>query len=437
MNIIERDLNHIWHPCSQMKDYETFKPVPIIGAKGSYLELENGEKMIDAISSWWCKSLGHGDPRIKQALINQYDQFEHVILANTTNNTVVRLAERLAKITAPLDKIVFASDGSCAVEIAVKLSVHAHQLRGFKNKNKFAALQNSYHGETCMALGLSDLGLYRSPYNDLLPDVTFIQSIPYVNSRFDPLWSDCSSYWPAIEAQLKPQAESLAAIIVEPIIQGAGGMLIYSADLLKRLSEWAKANNVYLIMDEIFTGFGRAGAELAYQHSGIQPDFVCLGKGLTSGVLPLSAVMTATETYNLFYDDYETGKAFMHSHTHSGNALACACANACLDIYAEDQIYQQLPDLEQQLSKAMLNVAEQTGRLENIRYLGGVVAADLISDPKIKRFGYAVYQEAVKLGALLRPLGNTIYWCPPLNISKQTINDLENITIAAIKKFNS
>lgn len=431
-NLLTRDLKHLWHPCSQMKDYETFPPIPIARAQGSYLYRPDGSPLIDAISSWWCKSLGHNHPRLKQALIEQLDKFEHVILANTTNETIVALSEKLAQIAPPLDKVFYASDGSCAVEIALKMSVHARYIKGETHKTQFMALANGYHGETLYTMAMSDLGLYRAPYNSVLPSCHFIENIPYVSGVDDPLWHDCSVQWPAIEKQLAPHANTLTAIILEPILQGAGGMKIYSKDFLNRLHTWARANNIHVIADEILTGFGRTGLPLACQHANITPDFLCISKGLTAGFLPMSAVLTSTDTYNLFYDDYETGKAFMHSHTHTGNALAAAVALEVLTILEEENIYQQVQDNASIMQEMMLAVAESTGQLHNIRGIGGLVAADLIVDDPNERRGYGVYQKAVELGALLRPLGNTIYWLPPLNTSIETLEALKNITEQAI-----
>ncbi|MBL4647874.1 MAG: adenosylmethionine--8-amino-7-oxononanoate transaminase [Gammaproteobacteria bacterium] len=431
MTLEKRDLQHIWHPCSQMKDYQSFPPLEVVGAQGCYLHLANGQKIIDAISSWWCKSLGHGHPRLRHALQQQSEQFEHVILANTTNNVIVQLAEKLASLTPSLNKVSFASDGSCAIEMALKMSVHAQQLLGHSQRTQFMALENAYHGETCLALSVSDLGLYKSAYQPLLHDISFIKNIPYVTGKHDPLWHDCSAIWPRIEAQLNQQMDTLSAIIIEPVLQGAGGMKIYSADFLKRLRRWTQQQGIHLIADEIMTGLGRTGLPLACEHAGIEADFLCMAKGLTSGWLPMSVMLTSTAMYNLFYDDYETGKAFMHSHTHTGNALAAAVALETLNILDDENIYQLVQQQEACFYEQMQIVAEATGKLTNLRHIGGMVAADLVTEQP--RLGYQIYQQAIQKGALLRPLGNTIYWLPPLNIEQDTLVKLRDITIQAIK----
>jgi adenosylmethionine-8-amino-7-oxononanoate aminotransferase len=428
--LIEKDLSHVWHPCSQMKDYETFKPLVIDKAQGSYIHTHDGRKIIDAISSWWCKSLGHNHPRLKQAILRQLDKFEHVILANTTNEIITQLSEKLASLTQNLSKVFYAGDGSCAVEIAMKMSLHANQLLGNPSRNRFIALSNGYHGETIATLSVSDLGLYKKPYEPLCFDCYFVDDIPYVLGKDDPLWNDCSDYWPGIEKQLEPFINTATALIVEPIVQGAGGMLIYSQDFLKRLRQWCSANNVHLIADEIMTGIGRTGLPLACKHAGIEADFVCISKGLTSGWLPFSCVLTSNTIYNLFYDDYETGRSFLHSHTYTGNALAASVALETLQVMENQNIYSTVIANEKLLLDLMKSVAHTTGKLTNIRHIGAIVAADITTE--LPRVGYAIFQEAVKLGALLRPLGNTLYWSAPLNTSEKTLYELANITTQAI-----
>ncbi len=429
----ERDLKHIWHPCGQMKDLAANPPLLIKSARGALITQEDGRQVIDAISSWWCKSLGHGHPLITQALQAQLAQFEHVMFGNTTYTAIIELSEKLAQLTPSLCKASFASDGSCAVEIALKMSLHARQITGETQRTKFMALENSYHGDTGLAMAVSDLGIYRLPYQAVLPNVSFLKNIPYVANKLDPLWHDCSSMWPALEQQLNQQAANLTAIIVEPLVQGAGGMLIYSKDFLVRLRKWTTQHNIHLIADEIMTGFYRTGLKLACDHAMIEPDFLCLGKGLTNGVLPLSVTLTSNAIYDLFYDDFEKGKTFFHSHTHSGNALATAAALACFNAFDVENIEQKVQTLEFTLIELLQQIATETGYLTNIRHLGGIVAADLVNAFDISRLGYLVGQEAIKRGALIRPIGNSLYWAPPLNIEYETLLQLRDITCDAIK----
>lgn len=432
--LVERDLKHIWHPCSQMKDYEQFQPVVIKKARGSYIELLNGQKIIDAISSWWCKSLGHNHPRLKQALLKQLNQFEHVILANTTHETIIQLAEKILATTKSLKKIFFASDGSSAVEIALKMSTHARLIKGETPRTHFLALSNSYHGETLGAMSVSDLGLYREPYKNLLFPCQFISEIPYVQTKNDPAWFDCNDIWHRTLQQLEPFAESATAIIIEPIVQAAGNMKIISQDFIRRISVWAKKNNVHLIADEIMTGVGRTGTLFACEHAGIEPDFMCLSKGLTSGWLPFSVMLTSNAIYDLFYDDYRSGKSFLHSHTFSGNALACSIALETLNIMEEENIYHKVAALELQLLQYMHEIEKNTGRITNVRGIGGLVAADLIVKDNQQRAGFELFKNALKNGALLRPIGNTIYWLPPLNVEAETLDQLKDITQQSINE---
>ena len=433
--IIAQNLRHHWHPASQMKDYETLKPLPIKSAKGTYLKLTNGKEVIDAISSWWCKSLGHNHPRLKRALLKQVDQFEHVIGTNTCNQTLAKLSEKLGTMTKTLSRVFYAGDGSSAVEIAMKMSLHSRQITGESGRYKFMALQNGYHGETLLALSASDLQQYRQPYEKIAVPVLFIPNIPYVSSKEDPLWKDCSASWPAIETFLNHHATDLTAIIVEPIVQGAGGMLIYSQDFLRRLRGWTLRQGMHLIADEIMTGIGRTGLPLACGHSDIESDFICLSKGLTAGWLPFSAVLIQESIYQLFYNDYRAGKNFLHSHTYSGNALGAAVALEILHIMEEEGIYEKTILLETVLKELMERVAQDTEALKNIRHLGGIVAADLSienADPS-RRYGFEIFSHALDLGAFLRPLGETVYWLPPLNIKISDLEKLSDITQKSIQ----
>ncbi|MBA3661143.1 MAG: adenosylmethionine--8-amino-7-oxononanoate transaminase [Gammaproteobacteria bacterium] len=423
---------HLWHPCSQMKDYEIFKPLCIKQARGSYIELTDGKKIIDAISSWWCKSLGHNHPRLKAALLNQLDYFEHVILANTTNELIVNLSTQLAQLMSTLKKVFYASDGSCAVEIALKMSLHARFILGDSKRTQFIALRNSYHGETIGALSVSDLGMYQAPYSPLLFKTHYITPV-YVSGINDPLWHDCGAYWEDIELQLAPFCKIATALIVEPIVQAAGNMKIYSQDFLKRLRLWTEQHHVHLIADEIMTGLGRTGKMLACEHANIEPDFLCLGKNLTSGWLPLSAVLTRDDIYYLFYDDYQTGKAFLHSHTFSGNALAASVALAALQVLKDESIINHTHHLQLAMNTAMHEVAKITQCITGMRGIGAMVAAELNTHETRSRVGFEITRKASELGALIRPLGRTLYWTPPLNTPIATIETLKQITIEAIQ----
>lgn len=427
--LIARDLKHIWHPCSQMKDFETCPPLVIESAKGSYLHTNKGP-LIDSISSWWCKSLGHGHPDVTSAINKQMKSFEHVIGANTTHPALAELGEHLAEITGN-QHAFFASDGSSAVEIAMKLAIHGNQLKGHKDKNQFIALKNGYHGETLGTMSVSDLGIYKEPYKSFGVTCHFIKNIPYISDKTDPLWSNCVDYWPEVEQQLNKLKNKVCALILEPLIQGAGGMLCYSADFLKKLSDWTKVNDIYLIADEIMTGMGRTGTWLACEHANIKPDLVCLSKGLTSGTVPFSCVMIDSRIFDLFYSDYKSGKSFLHSHTYSGNPLAVSAALATIKTMRREDILKKAQLLGEVMLQNMREIAEQSGKLQNIRGLGAVVAADLVNTDNY-RIGNEIYQQAIKYGALMRPIGNTLYWLPPLNTDLEIIGKLAKITLNSI-----
>lgn len=428
--LIARNLNHVWHPCSQMKDFEQYPPLVINSAKDCYLYTNEG-KLIDAISSWWCKSLGHGHPAVLGAIQEQMSKFEHVIGANTTHAALVELAEELAQITGK-QHVFFASDGSSAVEIAMKLAIHGAQIKGYKNRKDFIALKNGYHGETLATMSVSDLGIYKAPYESLSLTCHFIENIPYVSGVTDPLWTNSEACWSRVEHHLDSVSEHACAIILEPIIQGAGGMLLYSADFLKKLAAWAKKRDIFLIADEIMTGLGRTGEWLASHHAGIEPDMICLSKGLTSGSIPLSCVMIDNSIHDLFYDDYQSGNSFLHSHTYSGNPLAVCAALATVRTMKREEIITQSKALGKTMLEHLTSVAVNSNKLENVRGIGAVVAADLIYDGHA-RLGKEIAQHALKYGALLRPIGNTLYWLPPLNTKIEIIGQLAEITLNSIE----
>lgn len=437
-SLVNRDLKHLWHPCSQMKDYEVFPPVEVKSAKGSIIQTENGP-LIDIISSWWCKSLGHGHPEIIEAVKKQIDKFEHVILANTTHELIVELCERIIKLCPGYDKIFFCDSGSDAVEVALKMALQYQLQTGNPQKNKFMSLENGYHGETILTLAAGDCGLYGRPFESIMPDIPKIKNIPYESCHGNwPGGQLDSGDWGAIQVQLDQSKDSLAGIVIEPVLQGAGGMLLYKPDFIQKLSQWCSSNNVLLIADEILTGMGRLGYARACELAGVLPDISVFSKGLTSGFSPLACAVTSDRVYDVFYDDYETGKAFMHSNTYCGNAVGVAAANATLKIYEHENTFERVLNDSAFLIKCFQQMSNETGVLKNIRCQGFVVAADLQMPggeaiDSSKRVGYTIYREAVKRGLLMRPLGNTVYFLPPLNITEGELVQATEIAIASIK----
>jgi adenosylmethionine-8-amino-7-oxononanoate aminotransferase len=441
-SLVSRDLAVVWHPCSQMSDYADFPPLPIVSASGCRLQLTDGRIVLDAISSWWCKSLGHGHPAVTGAIQAQLARFEHVILANTTSELVVGFAERLlaAANTQPpasslqppaFSKVFFADNGSTAVEVALKMALHWQQLQGQTARTRYATLENGYHGETVGALSVSDIGLYADPYRPLLFPTLTLSGLPYRRGPEDPAWLDAAAEWPAIERQLDPQAATLAAIIYEPVLQGAGGMRVISPDLLPRLRRWADAHGVLLIADEVASGMGRCGAILAsHLAAGGTADLAVVSKGLTGGSLPLACVLAPNRIYDAFLGTWASRRAFLHSNTYAGNALAVAAADAVLRVFAEQDICGQAAATGARLRAAL--TAAHHPRLGPVRGVGLVAAVDLLGCASGARTGYRVYQEAVRRGALLRPLGDTMYLFPPLNAPWSEIEAMLGILLASV-----
>lgn len=427
--LIQNDLKHIWHPCSVLKDFSTYPPLVVERAQGHLIYTNQGP-LIDAISSWWCKSLGHGHPAVMSAIKAQLESFEHVIHANTTHPNAVALAEKLADISQ-LQHVYFASDGSSAVEIALKMALQAQQLKQQSQRQLFLTLPNSYHGETFATLSVSDLGAYKEAFSAFQLPCHVLSTIPYVHSPTDPGWKNSEAAWQLILPELEAIQSQLCAVILEPIVQGAGGMRCYSADFLQRLVAWAKQQGIYCIADEIMTGIGRTGKWLACEHADVQPDFICLSKGLTSGTIPLSCVLIDHAIYDLFYQAPRQ-QAFLHSHTYGGHALGVSAALATLKTIEQEGILQQVQALEQWLRQALTEVATQSGRLTAIRSMGGLVAADL-EDNGDPQCHLRIAQKACELGVLLRPMGKTLYWLPPLNIDKTTVDALAEKTWRAIE----
>jgi len=423
-----RDLDVLWHPCTQMKDHESVPLIPIKKAHGVYLEDFEGNRYIDAVSSWWVNIFGHTNSYINKKIKDQLDVLEHVILAGFTHKQVVRLSERLVKLTpSGLEKCFYSDNGSSAVEVALKMSYHAHLNSGVK-KPLFVSLTNSYHGETIGALSVGDVELYKETYEPLLMH-TVQTPVPKDMTKESAITAAKE-----FESLCQERAEEISAIIVEPLIQGAGYMHMYHPFFLVRLREICTQYNVHLIADEVMVGFGRTGELFACEKAGISPNFLVLSKGLTGGYLPLSVVLTSNEIYAKFYCDYNEHKAFLHSHSYTGNALACTAANATLDIFENENIIeknrQKAAFMAKELEKFALlaNVAE-------IRQTGMVCVVELKGYKPEERIGLKVYEYGLKHGVLLRPLGHIIYFMPPYIISEDEIRTMMDVAYKAIKQL--
>jgi len=410
-----------------MKDHETLPLVPIKSAKGVYLYDFDGNSYIDAVSSWWVNLFGHANPQINAKVKAQIDTLEHVLLAGFTHEPAIELAHRLVNITPKdLAKVFYVDNGSSAVEAALKMSYHYHRNCG-KSKTLFLSLTNSYHGETIGALSVGDVELYKETYEPLLISNTQVpvpkdQSIEAANEALD-----------VLKEILKSRSDEIAAFIIEPLIQGAGGMHMYHPAYLKGARELTKVYDVHLIADEIMTGFGRTGEMFACDHADISPDFMTLSKGLTGGYLPLSVVMTTNDVYQAFYCDYNEYKAFLHSHSYTGNPLACSAALATLDIFEENDILGQNAKKSEYI-KTQLGKFTALKNVKEIRQQGMVTAIELKGYESSERVGLKVYEYALSQGVLLRPLGHVIYFMPPYIISYEEIDKMIKVAYEGIKK---
>lgn len=436
MDLVGKDLKYIWHPCSQMKDYETFKPIIIERGQGPYLYDVEGNQYIDAISSWWCNIFGHANERINRAITKQMNKLEHVIFANFSHKPAIELAERLVKITPQgLEKIFFADNGSAAVEVALKMSFQYHAQIGKPHKCKFAALTDAYHGETLAALSVGDLDLYSKVYKPLMLDTYRVEGPDCYRCKFDKKRETCEAEcFKMMQDFIQDKHEELSAIIVEPIIQAAAGMKMYSPVYLKKLRQACDTYKIHLIADEIAVGFGRTGKMFACEHAGISPDFMCLSKGLTGGYIPMAVVMTTNEIYDAFYDDYNNYKAFMHSHTYSGNPIGCAIALEVLNIFESENVLEENAKKTMYFKELVHNTFKDHKHIGDIRSIGLIHGLELVKDKQNKegfdsslRLGYQIYQKALQKGLLLRPLGNVLYFNPPYVISYEDMEKMVRV----------
>jgi adenosylmethionine---8-amino-7-oxononanoate aminotransferase len=442
-SLSSRDLSVLWHPCTQMKDHEIFPIIPIKKGQGIWLEDFDGNRYLDAISSWW---VNHANPTINTALKDQLDTLEHVIFAGFTHESAIKLAEKLVEVTPEgLNRCFYADNGSAAVEVALKMSFHYWrnlcQNPGQTKKTKFITLENSYHGETLGALAVSNVPLYKETYAPLLMDVITVPSPDCYNREADESWEAYSSRcFEHMEKALQDNADTVCAVIIEPLVQCAGNMRMYDPVYLKLLREACDKYQVHLIADEIAVGFGRTGTLFACEQAAITPDFMCLSKGLTGGYLPLSAVLTTDDIYQAFYDDYQKLTAFLHSHSYTGNALACRAALATLEIFQQQDIIVK----NQSLAKIMATAAARFHdhpHVAEVRQTGMIVAIELVKNKQTKepypwqeRRGLRVYQYALSKGVLLRPLGNVIYFMPPYIINEDEIRLMAEVAWDGIQQ---
>jgi adenosylmethionine-8-amino-7-oxononanoate aminotransferase len=417
-----------------MKQHETTPLVPISRGSGSWLYDFDGHRYLDAISSWWVNLFGHAHPVINAAIVDQLAKLEHVMLAGFTHQPVVELSERLSAIApGKPGHCFYASDGASAVEIALKMSFHYWRNVGHARKTNFVSVAHGYHGETVGALSVTDIPLFRDAYGPLLRRQA---TVPSPDARLAPKGVSPREHAlgaaDALDVHLAAHHDTTAALIVEPMVQGAAGMAMHDPAYLTRARELCTRYKVHLIADEIMTGFGRTGTMFACEHAAIAPDILCLSKGITGGYLPLSAVLTRDETYEAFYDD-DLARGFLHSHSYTGNALACRAALAVLDLFRDNDVLAANRASAAQLDELARPLAAHP-KIRNFRRLGMIWAFEVVDGQTGGRDNFARWfaGEALTREMLLRPIGRTVYWMPPYCLGQDEMEILASRTLEIV-----
>ena len=431
MTLSQRSLRHVWHPCTQMKQHEMYPLLALTRGEGVWL-YANEQRYLDAISSWWVNLFGHNHPHIKARIIAQLHTLEHAMLAGFTHEPVVELSERLAKLTGLLHAF-YASDGASATEIALKMSVHYWRTQGLTDKTQFISLSKSYHGETLGALAVSDIALFKQHYQTLL---IASHQVPSPDWRLAETGETAAAYAQRAALSLQSFIEEhhtrIAALIIEPLVQCAAGMAMYHPLYLQHARQLCNEYDILLVADEIAVGFGRTGSLFAYEQAQIQPDLLCLSKGISGGYLPLAVVMSSHSIFQAFYtNDIQQG--FLHSHSYSGNPLACSAALAVLDIFEQEDVLANNQLTAQYLAQALTHVQDSLSdmSIQYARQQGMILAFDVLSHTP--QFAQRCYQAGLQEGVLLRPIANTVYWMPPYTITSSEIDFLAQATIHAVR----
>lgn len=447
-----RDLAVLWHPCTQMREHpHTLPLLPIARGEGPWLVGRDGRRYLDAISSWWTNLFGHAEPRIAAAIARQATTLEHVILAGCSHAPAVELAERLLALApreqvahgqerGPLAKVFYADNGSAGVEVALKMAFHWFRNRGDLRRTRFIALENGYHGETLGALAVGDIPLYRRVYAPLLAEALFAPSPDaYLCEPGESPAQRGTRAAEGLRELLEQHAGEICALILEPRVQCAGGMRMHDPSYLRMARDLCDAHGVFLIADEIAVGFGRTGTLFACEQAGIQPDLLCLSKGLTGGAMPLAAVLATQAIYEGFLDDSRE-RAFLHSHSYTGNPLACAAALASLDIFASDAVIERNHATAARMRELARPFAEHP-HVADVRQAGMIVAFELTRNgdrqtpfEAASRVGLRAYRHALERGVLLRPLGDVLYWMPPYCVDGEALQLLADVTRSAVQE---
>jgi len=444
-NILEKDKQYVWHPYTQMKDYESSFPLLIKKAKGIKIFDAAGKWYYDIISSWWCNILGHNISVVNKALKKQIHLFEHVLFAGTTNEPATRLAEKLVSITHPnLTKVFYSDNGSTAVEVALKASYQYWQNKNKKKKQKFISLDYGYHGDTIGTMSLSGVEKFNSIFKKLFFKTYSIPS-PYcyrcpMNKKYPSCKFACLK---PLDTLLATKHKEIAAIIMEPMIHGAGGMIVFPKGYLDALYKIVQKYDIHIILDEVAVGFGRTGKMFAYEYSDLKPDFLCLSKALTNGTMPFAATLTSEEVYSAFYDDYEKGKTFYHGHTFTGNPLASAVALSVVNTITKKKLIKKSQKIIHYID-SKLNLFEQSSAFKiigDIRHLGFVVAVEIVKNKKTKkpfdsklRFEFKTFLEGLNHNLIMRPIGNVFYLYLPITVTKKEIDNIFSKFILTLEK---
>jgi adenosylmethionine-8-amino-7-oxononanoate aminotransferase len=420
-DIVSLEKRFIWPPYTSSEVHESRQPLVIVSAEGDHVHDADGKRYIDGVSSWWCRTLGHNPPRLRTAMHRQLEELIHVAAGGMTHAPIALLASELAEVApAGLIRTHFSDNGSTAVEVAVKIAFQYWQQNGRPNRHRFIALSGAYHGDTLGAASLASIEEFNRVYGPLLFEIV---RPPDVSAGWDKVLS-------AIEHQLLTRPDEIAGVVIEPLIQGASGMQIHPPEVVTRLRELTQQVDTFLIADEVFTGYGRTGTMWAVDQAGVTPDLLCLGKGFTAGMLPMAATMATSRVYDGFRGGDE--RALMHGHTFCGHALGAAVAREVLAIYREEPILTGVATRATTIERFFQERIARLPGVRRVRSLGMVGAADLGASGYRGKVGPKVYEAALRLGAYLRPLGDTVYIAPPLNVDKGTLDELLVILEAAI-----
>lgn len=432
----KKDLKYVFHPCAQMKDFEELPPLVMKKGEGLYLIDENGNKYMDCISSWWVNLFGHCNPRINKVVTEQVNTLEHIIFANFAHEPAAELCEELTKVMPKgINKFLFSDNGSSCIEMALKLSFQYHLQTGNPQKTKFISLENAYHGETIGALGVGDVDIFTETYRPLIKEGIKVR-VPYLNSKIteEEFKKIEDGSIEELEKLIEEKHYEIACMIVEPLVQGAAGIKIYSTKFLKAARELTKKYNIHLIDDEIAMGFGRTGKMFACEYAGIEPDMMCIAKGLSSGYYPIAMLCITSEIFDAFYSDYKEGKSFLHSHTYSGNPLGCRIALEVLRIFKDENILESVNKKGKYLEKKLHEIFKDKDYIKDIRNIGLIGAIELKDVKPNERIGRKIYAEALKKGVFVRPIGNTVYFMPPYVITENEIDIMLDVCEKSIEE---